>query len=170
MGEYYERLEYLFVRNKQAIKTSYSPYDIIKLLFQERWEEDQDSSLRDAALIRMTDLVREDNSRDHAQGRAVIHEVIDMMNMDVEVQKYQELGCKILGRLTENPTRWGKMPPEVFLENIDTIEKAAARAYKAYGAAQFERGWTINAVKVLYDIGAIRDKLGEDSAQWVSPD
>jgi hypothetical protein len=165
MGDYYERLKNQFIRNKKAINTSYNPHDIIKLVFQERWDEDQDMYLQDEALCRMTALVREDDSRDHAQGRAVIHEVIDMMNMDVNVQKYQEMGCKILGRLTENPTRWGVMPPEVFIENIDAIEEVAARAYKTYGAAQFQRGWTINAVKVLYDIGAIRDKLAEDSAQ-----
>ena len=64
---------------------------------------------------------------------------------------------------TTNRTTWTKIA--VFIENIDVIEEVAARAYKTYGAAQFQRGWTINAVKVLYDIGAIRDKLAEDSAQ-----
>jgi hypothetical protein len=143
--------EHKYVQNKKLIKCSDDPYQIMHLVFVDRLWGHQSRSLEEDALIRMTDIVRNGAL---SQGLRGIQAVIDMMNKDINMQKYQKLGCEIFGRIA-TPTLPTRLPPEAFTFMMDEIEEVVDRATRVYKYCE----WAWDADKMLGFIQKIRDEI-----------
>ena len=91
MGEYDRRK---CTENKEKIKNSSDPYEIMRIVFEDHRTQYSDE-LEAVAASRMTNLVRHDDTRDNEQGLIVIHAVLDMMHGKLQDQGRQQLGCEI---------------------------------------------------------------------------
>lgn len=154
MDAHIKRVNHEFEFRKAAIKYSTDPHEIMRI-FSTTPQTSYSHVLEEIVAVRMSILVRDDDTRNKAQGFAVIAVVLGMMRGNLGDSNTQRLGCDIFSRISEMyVAACGGMPPTVFSLNMDDIEHAVEKAVRAYQGTNVD--WLQHADTVLQNISSIR--------------